>query len=380
MAGAPNVDMNLLIAGLLRDLAAVQASPQRRWGYRRAAAAIQDLEEPIERLLQPDGTLRKIPNIGPSSSRIILEILTTGTSPTVEAVIASSGKAVEIDRRRGLRSGFLSRAEVNAALADETLGGPSMADYRGDLQMHSVYSDGKQTLESIVESGLALGYQYSAVTDHSYGLPIARGVSMTRLRAQHQAIDALNRAHRGRFRLLKGIEANIRADGSVDMEPEELRELEIVVAAPHSALRSKERQTDRMLRAVTSPYVHILGHPRGRKYGTRPGVTADWAAVFDAAAASNVAIEIDGDPSRQDIDYMLAKRALTAGCVFALDSDAHSAAELRYAETAVAHARLAGIPSDRIVNCWPLNRLLDWSKSRKGQMGPRGPKSRRVQE
>lgn len=364
MGGTPKLDTNLLIAGLLRDLAAVQASPQRRWGYRRAAAAIQELEEPIEQLLQSDGTLRKIPNIGPSSSRIILEILTTGTSPTVEAVIATSGKSVEIDRRRGLRSGFLSRAEVNVALADETLGGPSMADYRGDLQMHSVYSDGKQTLEAIVESGIALGYDYSAVTDHSYGLPIARGVSMARLQAQHRAIDLLNDAHRGRFRLLKGIEANIRADGSVDMERDELRKLEIVVAAPHSALRSKESQTNRMLRAVTSPNVHILGHPRGRKYGERPGVTADWDAVFGAAARSGVAIEIDGDPSRQDIDYMLAKRALSAGCLFALDSDAHSTSELRYAETAVAHARLAGIPPDRIINCWPLDRLLDWAGRR----------------
>ena len=364
MAGPPKVDTNLLIAGLLRDLAAVQASPQRRWGYRRAAAAIQDLDEPIERLLQPDGTLRKIANIGPSSSRIILEILTTGTSPTVESVIASSGKAVEIGRRRGLRSGFLSRAEVNAALANDTLGGPSRTDYRGDLQMHSIYSDGKQTLEDIVESGLSLGYEYCAVTDHSYGLPIARGVSMARLQGQHTAMDALNAANAGRFRLLKGIEANIRADGSVDMEPDELARLEIVVAAPHSALRSKDSQTSRMVRAVTSPQVHILGHPRGRKYGARPGVTADWDAVFEAAARTGVAIEIDGDPSRQDIDYLLARRALDAGCLFALDSDAHSTPELRYAETAVAHARLAGIPPDRAINCWPLDRLLDWAARR----------------
>ena len=364
MAGPPKVDKNLLIAGLLRDLAAVQASPQRRWGYRRAAAAIQDLDEPIERLLLPDGTLRKIPNIGPSSSRIILEILTTGSSPTVESVIVSSGKAVEIGRRRGLRSGFLSRAEVNAALANDTLGGPSRTDYRGDLQMHSIYSDGKQTLEDIVESGLSLGYEYCAVTDHSYGLPIARGVSMARLQGQHTAMDALNAANAGRFRLLKGIEANIRADGSVDMEPDELARLEIVVAAPHSALRSKDSQTARMVRAVTSPQVHILGHPRGRKYGARPGVTADWDAVFEAAARAGVAIEIDGDPSRQDIDYLLAKRALAAGCLFALDSDAHSTPELLYAETAIAHARLAGIPPERVINCWPLDRLVDWAARR----------------
>ena len=148
------------------------------------------------------------------------------------------------------------------------------------------------------------------------------------------------------------------------MEPEELRQLEIVVAAPHSALRSKDSQTERMVRAVTAPHVHILGHPRGRKYGARPGVTADWDAVFKAAARSGVAIEIDGDPSRQDIDYLLAKRALGAGCLFALDSDAHSTRELRYAETAIAHARLAGIPPDRVINCWPLDRLLDWAARR----------------
>jgi len=253
---------------------------------------------------------------------------------------------------------------VNAALANDTLDGPSRTDYRGDLQMHSIYSDGKQTLEDIVESGLSLGYEYCAVTDHSYGLPIARGVSMARLQGQHTAMDALNAANAGRFRLLKGIEANIRADGSVDMEPDELARLEIVVAAPHSALRSKDSQTARMVRAVTSPQVHILGHPRGRKYGARPGVTADWDAVFEAAARAGVAIEIDGDPSRQDIDYLLAKRALAAGCLFALDSDAHSTPELLYAETAIAHARLAGIPPERVINCWPLDRLVDWAARR----------------
>ena len=110
---------------------------------------------------------------------------------------------------------------------------------------------------------------------------------------------------------------------------------------------------------MKTPGVHILGHPRGRMYGSRPGVTADWDQVFEAAARANVAIEIDGDPSRQDLDYDLARRAVAAGCLFALDSDAHSTRELRYAETAIAHARLAGVPADRVVNCWPVERLLD---------------------
>jgi len=142
------------------------------------------------------------------------------------------------------------------------------------------------------------------------------------------------------------------------MEPPELARLEIVVAAPHSALRTDADQTARLLGAISTPGVNILGHPRGRMYGSRPGVSADWAAVFAAAARTNVAIEIDGDPARQDIDYLLARDAVKSGCLFALDSDAHDTPELAYAETAIAHARLAGVPASRVVNCWPLERLL----------------------
>jgi histidinol phosphatase-like PHP family hydrolase len=230
--------------------------------------------------------------------------------------------------------------------------------------MHSTYSDGSQTLEAIVETGIARGYEYAAVTDHSYGLPIARGVSMARLAEQHREIDRLNAKSAPRFRLIKGIEANILADGTVDMTPEERSGLELVVAAPHSALRSSADQTRRMLAAVGTPGVHILGHPRGRKYGARPGVTADWERIFRAAAHATVAVEIDGDPSRQDIDHDLARRALAIGCIFALDSDAHATEEWDFAETAIAHARLAGVPPERVINCWPLGFLLKWAASR----------------
>ena len=359
------MDTNGLIASLLRDLAAVQKSTQSRWGYKRAAAAILDLDEPIESYLQPDGTLRKIPNIGPASSRVILEALGTGASPIVEQAIAESGQSKDIEKRRTLRGHFLSRAQVAAALRNPRCG-TAAGGLRGDLQMHSVWSDGSQTLDEIVAAGLERGYQFSAVTDHSYGLPIAGGMSMAELEQQHRDIDRLNRIHRGRFRLLKGIEANIRADGTLDMTVDELRQLEIVVAAPHSTLRSPADQTARMVNAVNVPGVHILGHPRGRMYGSRPGVSADWDEVFAAAARANVAVEIDGDPSRQDLDYDLAARAVKAGCLFALDSDAHSTGELRYAETAIAHARLASVPTDRVINCWPLDRLLEWAASRRG--------------
>lgn len=354
-------DTNARVGALLRDLAAVQKSQQSRWGYKRAAAAILRLDEPLDDLLQPDGTLRKIAGIGPASTRVILEYLKTGTSPTVEKAVEESARAPDVMRSRELREHFLSRSQVVAALGDPTLRGPKVEHYFGDLQMHSEYSDGGDTLADIIEGAIARGWKYCAVTDHSYGLPIAGGVPMDKLKQQHREIDALNAKYKGRFRLLKGIEANILADGAVDMTPKELRTLEIVVASPHSKLRSADDQTPRMLRAVKTPGVHILGHPRGRMFGSRPGVNADWDRVFDAAAESGVAIEIDGDPSRQDIDYALARRAIPSGCFFAVDSDAHAVSQFDFTDIALAHARLAGVPRSRIINCWPLEKLLAWA-------------------
>jgi histidinol phosphatase-like PHP family hydrolase len=363
-------DINSVVAGWLRDLAFVQESTHRRWGYKRAAAAVMQLDVAIDTLLKADGTLRKIPHVGPASTRVILEVLEHGASPIVEAAVAASPQRSDILRRRELRSHFLSRAAALHALRSQKPDVPSLSDYRADLQMHSDWSDGSQTLDDIIQTGILRGYTHSAVTDHSYGLPIAGGVPMARIAQQHRDIDALNAKYSGRFRLVKGIEANIRADGSVDMTPSELAQFEIVVAAPHSALRSAADQTARMLAAVQTPGVHILGHPRGRMYGSRPGVAADWEKVFAAAARSGVAIELDGDSARQDLDYDLARRALASGCLFAIDSDAHATDQWWMAETALAHARIAGVPRERVVNCWPVETLLDWARLRLGQSAP----------
>ncbi|MBA2353288.1 MAG: PHP domain-containing protein, partial [Acidobacteria bacterium] len=357
-------DSNSLVAAALRDMAAAQDSAQKAWGYKRAAAAVLDLEVPIESLRQSDGSMRKVAHIGPSSTRIILEILDHGRSAIVEAAVAASGRESDVATRHDYRQHFLSRAEVLRALRNPRLGGPRLDQCRGDFHMHSTWSDGADSVAAMAEGCRARGHAYCAITDHSYGLAIARGVSMADLARQHDEIQALNLAAAGHFHIFKGIEANLRADGLVDMTPEELARLDIVVASPHSALRKADDQTERMVRAVTQPGVHILGHPRGRMYGSRPGVTADWPQVFAAAARSEVAIEIDGDPSRQDVDHTLAVYAVAAGCLFTLDSDAHGVDQLAYAETAVAHARLAWVPPDRVVNTWPVEQVRAWAERR----------------
>ena len=353
-------DVNAVVGGYLRDLAFAQSSQQKMFGYKRAAAAILSLDMPLTDLLEPDGALPRIPGIGPGSTRVIREILETGTSPTVEQAIEGSERREDIQRRRELRRDFLSRAEVRRILADSAFDGPTVEQYCGDLQMHSEWSDGSPTVEQIADACVARGYQYAAVTDHSYGLKIAGGMSMAEAAAQRLAIEGVNARHGGRFRLLQGIEANIDVAGHLDLTADEAVMFDVVLAAPHSRLRKNDDQTDRMLAAIQHPRVHILAHPRGRISGSRAGVMANWDAVFEAAAQRGVAIEIDGDPARQDLDYTLARRALTFGCVFALDSDAHATAQLSYAETALAHARLAALPVDRIVNSWPLERLLAW--------------------
>jgi histidinol phosphatase-like PHP family hydrolase len=227
--------------------------------------------------------------------------------------------------------------------------------------MHSVWSDGSESIADLAHACQDRGYRYCAVTDHSHGLKIARGMSPEAMQRQHQEIGSLNARLGDRFRVLKSIEVNIQPDGTLDMERPDLETLDLVVAAPHSKLRSEDDQTIRMLTVIATPGVHVLAHPTGRKSGERAGIVARWNDVFRAAAMMHVAIEIDGDPSRQDVSYTLARQALEAGCVFALDSDAHSTDELVYAETAVAHARLAGIPADRIINCWGLDRMLQWA-------------------
>jgi histidinol phosphatase-like PHP family hydrolase len=353
------VDINGAVTAALRDFAWVQRSTQSRWGYKRAAAAIRRLERPLPDLLE-GGELPRIHGIGPASSRIIFEVLEHGFSPTVERAIVASGQDEEVTRRRRLRTGFLSRAEVVRLLNVPVPDLVSLEAYQGDCQMHSTWSDGIDTIAQLADGGRARGWSRIAITDHSKGLPIAGGMSLEAMHRQQEEIDALNRDGGDTFRILKGVEANILGDGRLDLQHGDLAGVELTLAAPHSKLRTPDDQTDRLVTAIRTPGVHVLAHPRGRMSDSRPGITADWDRVFEEAALRRVAIEIDGDPARQDLDYMLADRARQAGCIFALDSDAHDSAALVYAETALAHARLAGIRSEAVINSWDLPRLLDW--------------------
>src|SRR4051794_14144731 len=303
---ADMTDVNLILAGSLLDLAFLAGDTQRAWGFKRAAKAVLRIDQPITPLVEAN-TFRGISGIGPTTDRIAREVIHDGTSGFVERAVRESGQEEKVAALHALRRHFLSRAAVRALL--ERRGTPSRAKYRGDFQMHSVWSDGAETLDSIIEACLSRRHTCAAITDHSYGLAIAGGMSMAQVAQQHAEIDALNRKYKRRFRMFKGIEANIRADGTVDMQEHELRQFELVVASPHSLLRKTIDQTERMAGAVSQPGVAILGHPQGRRFNNRPGVSADWDQVFAIAAKRQVAIEIDGSWDRQDIHYELAARA-----------------------------------------------------------------------
>ena len=245
----------------------VQSVRAKMFGYKRAAAAILRLEAPLTELRDEAGSLPRIVGIGPGSTRVIEEVLATGGSPTVERAVDESGAREDIERRRALRTHFLSRAEVLRVLNDPSFTGPRLEEYHGDFQMHSEWSDGNATLSELREACKHRGYAYAAITDHSHGLKIAGGMSSQEAAEQREAIRTLNAQASDGFRLLQGIEANIGPEGQLDLSADEAATFEIVLAAPHSKLRKTDDQTGRLLTALDQPHVSILAHPRGRIAG-----------------------------------------------------------------------------------------------------------------
>jgi putative hydrolase len=221
----------------------------------------------------------------------------------------------------------------------------------------------------MAEAARALGHRYWALTDHSARLTVAHGLDADRLRRQLDEVAALNETLaldgiRPPFRILTGIEVDILEDGSLDQEEELLGRLDLVVASVHSKLKMDARtMTRRMVAAIESPHTDILGHCTGRLIvgrGRAPSVF-DPDEVFDACARTGTAVEINSRPERRDPPPELLAAALAAGCLVSIDTDAHAPGQLEWQHYGCEQAADAGVPVDRIVNSWPLDRLLEWT-------------------
>lgn len=237
---------------------------------------------------------------------------------------------------------------------------------RGDLQMHTVWSDGSGTIADMRAEAIARGYEYIAITDHTKGLKIANGLDEQRLAAQGREIAKVNARVKkagAALTVLRSAEVNLSPRGEVDMDPSALAKLDIVLGSFHSALRKTDDQTERYLAALRNPSIHILGHPKGRVFNYRPGLTADWPRVFAEAAKLDKAVEIDGYADRQDLKLSLLRVAKREGCRLSMGTDAHHPYQLAYIDLSLAAARLAKIPPDRILNFLSRGELLAWAAS-----------------
>ncbi len=258
-----------------------------------------------------------------------------------------------------------NRGEIEAALKGRLPRLVQLSEVRGDLQVHSTWSDGKNTVEELYQAARALGYEYLAVTDHSPAVRVAGGVGPEEALERIRAIRAWNEQTGGKPYLLVGAEVDIHPDGSLDYPDWVLKELDLVLVSIHSQFRlDKEAQTRRILRALQNPYVHILAHPTARLLGRRAPVAADWEEVFTAAKDLGVYVEIDGYYDRMDLPDDLARMALEMGLSFSLSTDAHQVDHLRFMELAVGNAQRAWIPPERVLNTLPLEDLLSALKSR----------------
>ncbi|MGD9252484.1 MAG: hypothetical protein PVG92_00970 [Holophagae bacterium] len=262
-------------------------------------------------------------------------------------------------RRRPARQGYLCRTEMTSVLADGD------ADLhpdrlRGACHWHTRDSDGKATLDSMAHACQRRGYAWSMVTDHSRGLEVASGLDREGLRLQRQRINRWNARHGEDHRVFQGLEVEIRSDGTLDVPKGERLEVECVVAAVHSAFDPDRDQTERLLRAVATPGVHVLAHPRGRHFHYRPGLKARWERVFSACADHGVAVEINGFPRRQDLDPELARLAVEAGCEILLASDAHAVPHLEFDAYASAIAMQADVPRHSVVNVKHADEIDVW--------------------
>ncbi len=262
------------------------------------------------------------------------------------------------------------RGEIEAASRDALPRLIEESDLRGDLQMHTTWSDGQTDVMGMAEAAITRGYEYILITDHSKSLAIANGLMPERMREQRVEINRVNRVLKGRLRVLQGIECEVLTDGSLDLPDEALAACDLVQASVHTGLtQPKERVTARALSALANPHVDILGHPSGRQINIREGADYDWEALFAGAARHGVALEINANPERLDLHDVHARRAVEVGCLLTISTDAHGPASLANVEYGLLTARRAWVTASNVLNTRSLDDLLAWARNR-GQSHP----------
>jgi putative hydrolase len=292
------------------------------------------LERPDLAALHKAGSLTTIEGVGAGIAKVLAELVETGESRYLAR----------------LREEMKQPAQPDETVID-------FNHYQGDVHSHTNWSDGRATMLQMAEGARALGYSYLGITDHSPRIKVVNGLGAERLVAQSREMAAVQ-SQVDEVTLLQGIEVDILEDGSLDLPDAVLEILDVVIASPHVKLRQEQAaMTERMLRAVSHPHVDVIGHPTGRRPGSREGANYDYEEVFKEAAKHGVALELDCDPARMDLSPEMARLALECGCNFTLDADAHAPAEFAYVPMALWMARRAGIPEDRILNFRPLDQL-----------------------
>jgi putative hydrolase len=316
----------------------LRQDPEQRFRAKAFSAAAWSLalERPDLASLHKSKELTTIEGVGPGIAKVLTELMETGHSRY-------------LDR---LREQMKQPARDDESNLD-------FAGYEGDVHSHSNWSDGKATMLEMAQGAEAMGYRYLGVTDHSPRITVVHGLNAERLLAQSREMAEVQ-AQVPNVALLQGIEVDILEDGALDLPDVVLELLDVVIASPHVKLRQEPAaMTERMLRAVSHPHVDVIGHPTGRRPGSREGANYDFEAVFKEAARHHVALEIDCDPARMDLSPEMARLALELGCNFSLDADAHTPGEFAYVPMGLWMARRAGIPKERILNFLPLDQLTE---------------------
>ena len=321
--------------------------------YRRAARSAFLWPDQVADLIRQNRPLTELRSIGPFITKRILRW--TDSPPNQKL------------RPPAIRRDFLTLADARALLAKNRRWAERL---KGDLQMHSRYSDGSGTIAKMAEAARERRHQYIAITDHSKGLKIAGGIDEKRLSKQATEIARINNSQNG-VSVLTSIELNLNPRGEGDMDPRALAKLDIVLGSFHSVLRVKHDQTERYLAALRNPDIQILGHPRGRIYNYRLGLKADWPRVFAQAAKLGKAVEVDCYPDRQDLNLNLLKLAAKEGVQVSLGTDAHHPWQLEFIELGLAAAFKAKIAADRVVNFMETAELKRWVASARARQSRR---------